>query len=52
MHRASELLHDPNRRISEAAFAAGFQSIPHFNHTFKRYTGLNPTAYRASLPKP
>jgi AraC-like DNA-binding protein len=47
--RASELLHDPNLRITEVAFASGFQSIPHFNHTFKRYTGLSPNGYRASL---
>jgi AraC-like DNA-binding protein len=47
--RARELLHDPNKRVTEVAFAAGFQSIPHFNHTFKRYTGLSPNGYRATL---
>jgi AraC-like DNA-binding protein len=31
VHRASELLHDPNLRVTEVAYAAGFQSIPHFN---------------------
>jgi AraC-like DNA-binding protein len=49
--RARELLHDLNLRVTEVAFAAGFQSIPHFNHTFKRYTGLSPNRYRASLGK-
>jgi len=49
--RARELLHDPNMRVTDVAFAAGFQSIPHFNHTFKRYTGLSPNGYRAALRK-
>jgi AraC-like DNA-binding protein len=47
--QARQLLENPARHITAAAFAAGFQSIPHFNHTFKRYTGLSPTAWRASL---
>lgn len=49
--RAQELLHDSNLRVTDVAFAAGFRSIPHFNHTFKRYTGLSPNGYRASLRK-
>ena len=49
--RARLLLHDPNLRVTEVAFRSGFQSIPHFNHTFKRYTGLSPNGYRASLPQ-
>ena len=40
---------DPNVRVTDVAFATGFQSIPHFNHLFKRYTGLTPNGYRASL---
>jgi AraC-like DNA-binding protein len=47
--QARELLRDPKLRITEVAYAAGFQSIPHFNHTFKRYTGMSPNGYRASL---
>ena len=47
--RARLLLHDPNVRVTDVAYAAGFQSIPHFNHIFKRYTGLSPNGYRASL---
>ncbi len=49
VERARELLHNPNLRVTDVAMAAGFQSIPHFNHTFKRYTGLSPNGYRASL---
>jgi AraC-like DNA-binding protein len=49
VERAKELLATPALRVTEAALAAGFQSIAHFNHTFKRVTGTNPSAYRASL---
>jgi AraC-like DNA-binding protein len=51
VERARGLLHDPKLRVTDVAFGAGFQSIPHFNHTFKRYTGLSPNGYRASLRK-
>jgi len=51
VERARELLHDLKLRVTDVAYAAGFQSIPHFNHTFKRYTGLSPNGYRASLRK-
>jgi AraC-like DNA-binding protein len=51
VERARELLHNPNLRVTDVAFSAGFRSIPHFNHTFKRYTGLSPNGYRASLRK-
>ena len=30
----------------EIAFAVGFQSLTHFNHTFKRIVGQSPTQYR------
>jgi AraC-like DNA-binding protein len=43
------LLSDRSRRISEVVFAAGFGSIPHFNSVFKRYVGMPPTQYRATL---
>jgi AraC-like DNA-binding protein len=39
---------DPARRVSEVVYESGFESIPHFNRVFKRYTGLPPTAYRAA----
>lgn len=40
---------DPHLRISEAAFAAGFQSLSQFNRVFRRIVGECPTAYRARL---
>ncbi len=49
--KAREMLVNPNLRISEAAFEAGFQSLTHFNRTFHRQFGQSPTEYRAALPK-
>lgn len=48
--RVKELLADRSMPIGDAAFAAGFQSIPHFDRIFKRIAGVTPTRYRASLP--
>ena len=36
----------PNKRVSEAAFAAGFQSLSQFNRTFHRIEGRSPMAWR------
>jgi len=46
VERAKQLLLNQNNRISEVAFEAGFQSIPHFNRSFKRVTGSTPTLWR------
>ena len=49
VEKAKELLVDPALRVSEVVYAAGFGSIPRFNSVFKRYVGMPPTEYRASL---
>lgn len=49
VEKAKLLLADPARRVTEVVFESGFESIPHFNRVFKRYTGMAPTGYRASL---
>jgi two-component system response regulator YesN len=49
VEKAKTLLVDQSMRISEVVFAAGFGSIPRFNHVFKRYAGMAPTEYRANL---
>lgn len=43
------LLLDPHKRISEAAFEAGFQSLSQFNRVFRRIVGEAPTVYREKL---
>ena len=45
---ACDLLRNPNLRISEIAFAVGFQSLSQFNRVFKRLSGKSPTEYRES----
>ncbi len=52
IEKAKNLLLNPNARVSEIAFEAGFQSLAHFNRVFKRLSGLSPTAHRKQLPKP
>ena len=45
--KARALLDDLDLRISEIAFAVGFQSLSQFNRVFKKFTGKSPTEYRA-----
>jgi AraC-like DNA-binding protein len=45
--RACELLRDGDLRISEIAFAVGFQSLSQFNRVFKKFSEKSPSAYRA-----
>ena len=45
---ACDLLRNPKLRITEIAFAAGFQSLSQFNRVFKKFSGKSPTRYRAT----
>src|SRR6266700_6652426 len=45
--KARDLLQNPNLRISEIAFAVGFQSLSQFNRVFKKLTRKSPTQFRA-----
>src|SRR6266536_5982982 len=45
---ACDLLQNPTLRVSEIAFAVGFQSLSQFNRVFKRFSGKSPTEYRVS----
>jgi AraC-like DNA-binding protein len=47
IEQACYLLRSPDLRISEIAFAVGFQSLSQFNRAFKRLSGKSPTEYRA-----
>ena len=46
--KACRLLHDGDLRISEIAFAAGFQSLSQFNRVFRKLCGKSPTQFRAA----
>jgi AraC-like DNA-binding protein len=49
--KARERLQNSSLRISEIAFAVGFQSLSQFNRVFKTLTGKSPSAYRAARAK-
>ncbi len=44
-----QMLLDVHMRVSEAAYAAGFQSLSQFNRVFRRVAGEAPSFYRARL---
>jgi AraC-like DNA-binding protein/ligand-binding sensor protein len=49
---AKRLLLNTHTRISEAAYAAGFQSLSQFNRVFRRVAGEAPSRYRDRLHGP
>ena len=48
VEKARRLLAIPGMRVSEIAFAVGFQSLTRFNRVFKDMTGCSPTRFRES----
>jgi AraC-like DNA-binding protein/ligand-binding sensor protein len=46
IEKVKNLLLNPNKRISEAAYEVGFQSLSQFNRVFRRIAGESPTTYR------
>ena len=51
VEKVKNLLLNPHKRISEAAYEAGFQSLSQFNRVFRRVTGQAPTVWRDKLPR-
>src|SRR6266568_5632536 len=49
--KAHDLLENSNLRISEIAFAVGFQSLSQFNRVFKTLTRKSPTQFRTAHNK-
>ena len=47
IEKASELLVQDGRRITEVAMLSGFRSIPSFNRVFREEKGMAPGEYRA-----
>lgn len=44
-----QLLLNPHKRVSEAAYEVGFQSLSQFNRVFRRVAGEAPSSYRDRL---
>jgi AraC family transcriptional regulator len=49
MERAKSLLADPDVSVTQVAFNLGFSETSSFTTTFRKHTGLTPTAYRRGL---
>lgn len=47
-----QILLNPHKRVSEAAYEAGFQSLSQFNRVFRRIAGESPSAYRERIHGP
>jgi YesN/AraC family two-component response regulator len=47
--RAQTLLADRYLRVSEVAYAVGFNDLSHFDRTFRKVVGRSPTEYRTSV---
>ncbi len=49
VHRAQELLRQPQTRVSTVCYAVGFRDLSNFNRVFKRLVGQTPREYRQAL---
>ena len=47
--KTKKLLANPQARISEVAYEAGFSSLTHFNRMFRRIAGQSPTDFRRQV---
>jgi AraC-like DNA-binding protein len=52
VEQARDMLLKPDARVSEVAFAIGYQSLSQFNRTFRSITGESPTEFRRRILKP
>jgi AraC-like DNA-binding protein len=48
VHRAAALLADATHNVTEAALAVGFESLSHFNATFRSLMGVSPKHFSKS----
>lgn len=46
VEKAMELLRNRDLHMDEVAWSSGFQSLSHFNRTFRYYAGMTPSAFR------
>jgi AraC-like DNA-binding protein/ligand-binding sensor protein len=49
IEKVKNLMLNPHKRVSEAAYEGGFQSLSQFNRVFRSIVGESPTLYRERL---
>jgi AraC-like DNA-binding protein len=49
VEKVKHMLLNPHKRVSEVAFAAGFQSLSQFNRVFRKVAGEAPSSYRERI---
>jgi AraC-like DNA-binding protein/ligand-binding sensor protein len=49
VEKVKNLLLNPHKRVSEAAYESGFQSLSQFNRVFRRIAGESPSTFRERL---
>jgi AraC-like DNA-binding protein len=49
VEKVKNLLMNPHKRVSEAAYEAGFQSLSQFNRVFRRIAGESPSVFRSRI---
>ena len=49
VEKAKRQLMKPTARITEVAYDVGFQSLSHFNRSFRRIANESPTEYRSRM---
>lgn len=48
LKKAAQLLSFPELQISDIVYDCGFETVSHFNKSFKKHFGMSPTAFRLS----
>jgi AraC-like DNA-binding protein len=51
VHRAAALLFEPDRTVTETAFAVGFEDLGHFISVFRQHLGCSPSQYIKNLAR-
>lgn len=52
VEKAKRMLMKPEARITEVAYDVGFQSLSHFNRSFRRIANESPTEFRSRMRSP